>query len=92
MNTRRAPHLEMSPGNYNAVLLDHEPVRGGGVGGVFYPKVISGYLDHQSTHFRLSASELSLLHYMEFQIVMTLSLSNSFIMTKKAISMYCFIV
>ena len=107
MNTRRAPHLEMSPGNYNAVLLDHEPAYTppppprGGRGG-FYPMVISGYFDHQSTHFRLSASELLLFVsvvlvlinalYMEFQIVMTLSLSNSFIMTKKAISMYCFIV
>ena len=66
--------------------------------------VVSGYLDHQSTQFRLSASELLLFvsgagsnemhyeHYMEFQTAMTLSLSNSFIMTKKAISIYCFIV
>ena len=29
------------------------------------------------------------MHYMEFKIAMTLSLSNSFIMTKKAISIYC---
>ena len=29
------------------------------------------------------------MHYMEFQIAMTLFLSNSFIMTKKAISIYC---
>ena len=28
----------------------------------------------------------------KFQIAMILSLSNSFIMTKKAISIYCFIV
>ena len=28
------------------------------------------------------------MHYMEFQIAMTLSLSNSFIMTKKAISIF----
>ena len=57
------------------------------------PKVISGYLDHQSTQFRLSASEqllfvsmvLVLINalYTEFQIAMTLSLSNSFIMTKR---------
>ena len=55
--------------------------------------VISGYLDHQSTQFRLSASELLLFVsvvlvlisalYTEFQIAMTLSHSNSFIMTKK---------
>ena len=30
------------------------------------------------------------MHYMEFQIAMTLSLSNSFIMTKKAISILLF--
>ena len=30
------------------------------------------------------------MHYLEFQIAMTLSLSNSFIMTKKAISKYYF--
>ena len=68
--------------------------------------VISGYLDHQSTQFRLSASELLLfvsvvlvMHYMEFQIAMTLSLSDEFqiamtlfIMTKKGhfhILFYC---
>ena len=28
------------------------------------------------------------MHYMEFQIAMTLSLGNSFIMTKKAISIF----
>ena len=47
---------------------DHEPAytplttttRGGGGGGGFYHMVISGYLDHQSTQFRLSASELLL--------------------------------
>ena len=63
--------------------------------------VISGYLDHQSTQFRLCASELLLfvsvvlvlkMHYKEFQTAMTLSLSNSFIMTKKAVFIYCFIV
>ena len=32
------------------------------------------------------------MHYMEFQIAMTLSLSNSFIMTKKVISVYIFFV
>ena len=32
----------------------------GGGGGGFYHMVISGYLDHQSTQFRLSASELLL--------------------------------
>ena len=62
--------------------IDHEPAyippsRG------FYHMVISGYLDHQSTQFRLSASELLLFVSV---IAMTLSLSNSFIMTKKAIS------
>ena len=37
------------------------PPRGGGGGeGGFYHMVISGYLDHQSTQFRLSASELLL--------------------------------
>jgi len=59
--------------------------------------VISGYLDYQSTQFSLYASELAVAvcvcgagfnemhyeHYMEFQIAMTLSLSNSFIMTEK---------
>ena len=43
-------------------IIDHEPANtpppppGGG----FYHIVISGYLDHQSTQFRLSASELLL--------------------------------
>ena len=77
--------------------LPPPPPGGGGV----YHMVISGYLDHQSTQFRLSASELLLFvsvvlvlinALMEFQIAMTLSLSNSFIMTEKAISIYCFIV
>ena len=36
------------------------PPPSGGGGGIFYHKVISGYLDHQSTQFRLSASELLL--------------------------------
>ena len=46
-------------------FIDHEPAytppppRGGGGEG-FYHMVISGYLDHQSTQFRLSASELLL--------------------------------
>ena len=62
--------------------------------------VISGYLDYQSTQFRLSASKvllfvsvmLVLVHYPEFQIAMTLSLSNSFIMTKNTFSKDYFIV
>jgi len=66
----------------------------------FYHMVISGYLDYQSTQFRLSASKvllfvsvmLVLVHYPEFQIAMTLSLSNSFIMTKKTFSKDYFIV
>ena len=45
------------------IVIDHEPAytppppppHGG-----FYHTVISGYLDHQSTQFRLSASELLL--------------------------------
>ena len=37
------------------------PLGGGGGGGRgFYHMVISGYLDHQSTQFKLSASELLL--------------------------------
>ena len=48
-------------------VVDHEPAYtpppppppGVGVGG-FYHMVISGYLDHQSTQFRLPASELLL--------------------------------
>ena len=36
------------------------PPGGGGGRGGFYHMVISGYLDHQSTQFRLSASELLL--------------------------------
>ena len=46
---------------HRGLLVDHEPAyippRGGGGG---YHMVISGYLDHQSTQFRLSASELLL--------------------------------
>ena len=38
------------------------------------------------------SNEMRYEHYMEFQIAMTLSLSNSFIMTEKAIYIYCFIV
>ena len=63
--------------------------------------VISGYLNHQSTQFRLSASELLL--FVSVVLVLINALygtancddlvsSNSFIMTKKPISIYCFIV
>ena len=87
----------------NTVVLDHEPaytpLPPGGGGEGFYHMVTSGYLDHQSTQFRLSASELLLFvvlvlinAHIDFQIVMTLSLSNSLIMTKKAISIYYVIV
>ena len=73
------------------------PPRGGGGGGGFYHMVISGYLDHQSTQFRLSASELLL--FVSVVLVLINATWNSkllwpysFIMTKKAISIYCFIV
>ena len=38
------------------------------------------------------SNEMQYKHCMEFQTAMTLSLSNSLIMTRKAISIYCFIV
>ena len=38
--------------------IDHEPGYTPPPHGGFYHMVISGYLDHQSTQFRLSASEL----------------------------------
>ena len=68
----------------------------------FYHMVISGCLDHQSTQFRLSASELLLFVSVVLVLInalcgiaMALSLRNSFIMTKnkkqkKAISICCF--
>ena len=44
-----------------AMPLDHEPAYTPPPSpGGFYHMVISGYLDHQSTQFRLSASELLL--------------------------------
>ena len=68
----------------------------------FYHMVISGYLDHQSTQFRLSASELLLFVSVVLVLINALygipnsdylvSLSNLFIMTKKAISIFFFIV
>ena len=45
------------------LLIDHEPTYTPPAppgGGGFYHMVISVYLDHQSTQFRLSASELLL--------------------------------
>ena len=68
---------------------------------IIYHMVIAGYLDHQSTQFRLSASELLLFVSVGLVLIyalsgipnaMTLPLSSSFIMTKKAISKYYFIV
>ena len=56
---------------------DHEPAYtpppppppGGGGGGWFYHMVISGYLDHQSTQFRLSASELLLFVFVVLVLI-----------------------
>ena len=85
-------------------LVDHEPAYTPPSPWGFYHMVISGYLDHQSAQFRLSASELLLFVsqcgvgsnkctiWNSTEIAMTLSLSSSFIMTKKSISIYYFIV
>ena len=47
----------------------YPPPPPGGGGGGFYHMVISGYLDHQSTQFRLSASELLLFVFVVLVLI-----------------------